>query len=51
MKENEMRIPTARWTVDLAHLSCGHTMSVRQGEVTTYCSWCAESVEVLPAAA
>ncbi|HHU39020.1 MAG TPA: hypothetical protein GXZ45_07065 [Propionibacterium sp.] len=46
-----MRIPTARWRVDEAPLSCGHTMSVRQGEASTYCSWCAASVAVLPAAA
>lgn len=46
-----MRTPTARWDVDLVHLSCGHTMSVRQGEASTYCSWCAESVLVLAQAA
>ena len=46
-----MRRPTARWRMNEVELSCGHTLAVRNGEASAYCSWCAESVEVLPAAA
>ncbi|MDO5533412.1 MAG: hypothetical protein Q4F65_02015 [Propionibacteriaceae bacterium] len=46
-----MRIHTARWRLDEAHLSCGHTAAIRHGEASAYCSWCAESVLVLQAAA
>ncbi len=42
-----MRIHTARWHLNEVHLSCGHTLTVRTGEASAYCSWCAESVEVL----
>lgn len=46
-----MIVHTALWRLSEAALSCGHTMSVRTGETSTYCSWCTASVEVLPAAA
>ena len=42
---------TARWRLDLAQLSCGHTLTVRHGEASAYCSWCAQSVNVLALAA
>lgn len=42
---------TARWHMNQAQLSCGHTLTVRRGEASAYCSWCAESVDVVPAAA
>ncbi|MBB1502846.1 hypothetical protein H5397_15695 [Propioniciclava sp. MC1683] len=46
-----MRTPTARWRLSEAPLSCGHTLAVRNGEGFAYCSWCAESVDVLTTAA
>ena len=42
---------TARWRLDLAQLSCGHTLSIRHGEASAYCSWCAQSMNVLTLAA
>ena len=42
---------TARWRLSEAELSCGHTLAVRNGEGFAYCSWCAESVDVLTTAA
>ena len=46
-----MMIHTARWPMSAAHLSCGHTLVVRDGEASAYCSWCAQSVDVLAMAA
>ena len=37
---------TARWRMSETQLSCGHTLTVRRGEASAYCSWCAESVLV-----
>lgn len=42
---------TALWRLDRAQLSCGHTLSIRRGEAFAYCSWCAQSVDVLALAA
>ncbi len=35
------------FAVDRAELSCGHTLSIRHGEASAYCSWCAQSMNVL----
>ena len=42
---------TARWRLSEAELSCGHTLAVRSGAASAYCSWCAQSVSVLALAA
>lgn len=42
---------TARWHLSEAKLSCGHTLAIRNGEASAYCSWCAQSVSVLDLAA
>lgn len=39
------------FAVDRAELSCGHTLSIRHGEASAYCSWCAQSMNVLTLAA
>ena len=46
-----MRIHTARWRLSEADLSCGHTLAVRNGEASAYCSWCGQSVNVMALAA
>lgn len=46
-----MKIHTAQWRMQQAHLVCGHTMTVRTGETLTFCSWCAETSAVTPVAA
>ena len=42
---------TAQWRLDQAELSCGHTLSVRRGEASAFCPWCARSKSVLTLAA